>query len=221
MKKLTLVLMSAMLVFALAACAANQQPGNSAPSSEPPSESGNAPSSAPGSPSSSAEEPESTSGKTLVVYFSATGNTKEAANYIAAATEGDVFELVPTVPYTDADLNYSDDGSRVVFEHDNPAERKIELVASTVPDWDSYDTVFIGYPIWWGAAAWPVDGFIEANDFTGKTVIPFCTSISSGYGESGELLEEQAGTGNWLQGERFPSSVSENDIRQWVEGLNL
>ena len=83
-------------------------------------------------------------------------------------------------PYSDDDLNWTDDNSRVVYEHDNPDARDVELVESTVSDWESYDTVFIGYPIWWGIAAWPVDGFIEANDFTGKTVIPFCTSSSSG-----------------------------------------
>ena len=95
------------------------------------------------------------------------------------------------------------------------------MESDTVPDWDSYETVFIGYPIWWGIAAWPVDGFIAANDFTGKTVIPFCTSASSGFGESGELLEEMAGTGDWLEGERFSSGVSEEDVKNWVDGLKL
>lgn len=78
-----------------------------------------------------------------------------------------------------------------------------------------------GYPIWWGIAAWPVNGFIEANDFTGKTVIPFCTSSSSGLGESGELLAEAAGTGNWLEGQRFSSRPSEEDVQAWVDGLGL
>ena len=95
------------------------------------------------------------------------------------------------------------------------------MESDTVPDWDSYETVFIGYPIWWGIAAWPVDGFIAANDFTGKTVIPFCTSASSGLGESGELLEEMAGTGDWLEGERFSSGVWEEDVKNWVDGLKL
>ena len=132
-----------------------------------------------------------------------------------------MFELEPADPYTDADLNYSDDSSRVVREHDNPDERNVELVADTVDNWDEYDTVFIGYPIWWGIAAWPVDTFIEANDFTGKTVIPFCTSASSGLGESGQLLEEMAGTGNWLEGQRFSSGVSEEEVQSWLDGLNL
>lgn len=160
-------------------------------------------------------------GKILVVYYSATGNTGEAANYIAAATGADTLELVPAEPYTDEDLDYNDKNSRVVYEHDNPDARDIELVESTVSDWESYDTVFVGYPIWWGIAAWPVDSFIEANDFTGKTVIPFCTSASSGLGESGELLAEAAGTGEWLEGMRFSSSVSEEDVQNWLDEQGL
>ena len=172
-------------------------------------------------PDSSAEAQQSTdeAGKTLVVYYSATGNTENVANYIAAATNGDLFKLEPTEPYSDADLNWTDDNSRVVREHDNPDERDIALVKSTVENWDEYDTIFIGYPIWWGIAAWPVNGFIEANDFTGKTVIPFCTSSSSGLGESGELLAEMAGTGDWQEGQRFRSGASESDVAAWVESL--
>lgn len=169
--------------------------------------------------SAEAQQPTDEAGKTLVVYYSATGNTENVANYIATATDGDLFELEPAEPYSDADLNWTDDNSRVVREHDNPDERDIALVKSTVENWDEYDTIFIGYPIWWGIAAWPVNGFIEANDFTGKTVIPFCTSSSSGLGESGELLAEMAGTGDWQEGQRFRSGVSESDVTAWVESL--
>ena len=169
----------------------------------------------------STEMPEISGGKTLVVYYSASGNTKEVADYIASAMEGDLFEFVPTEIYTGADLDWTDKDSRVSREHDNEDERDVPLVSDTVDNWDEYDTVFIGYPIWWGIAAWPVDGFIKANDFTGKTVIPFCTSSSSGLGESGELLEEMAGTGEWLEGERFRSGASEETVRSWVEGLGL
>ena len=97
----------------------------------------------------------------------------------------------------------------------------MELVSATVDNWSEYDTVFIGYPIWWGIAAWPVDEFIETNDFIGKTVIPFATSASSGMGQSGELLAEMAGTGDWQEGQRFRSGASEDDIVAWVEGLGL
>ena len=160
-------------------------------------------------------------GKTLVVYYSASGNTEAVANVIAEVTGGDLFELEPTTPNSNADLNWTDDNSRVTREHENENERDVELVCATVENWNSYDTVFVGYPIWWGIAAWPVDGFIEANDFTGKTVIPFATSSSSGLGESGELLAEMAGTGNWQEGMRFRSGVSADDVTGWVEELEL
>ena len=160
-------------------------------------------------------------GNVLVVYYSATGNTEGVANYIAEATGGDLFEITPAQPYTDDDLNWSDSDSRVTREHEDESLRDVELTTTEVENWDSYDTVFIGYPIWWGIAAWPVDGFVEANDFTGKTVIPFCTSSSSGLGESGELLAELAGTGDWQEGQRFRSSASQEDVNEWVDSLGL
>lgn len=164
---------------------------------------------------------DSDSGKTLVVYYSATGSTEAVAGYIANALDADTFEITPTELYTSEDLNWSDESSRVTQEHDNPDLRTVELVSATVDDWDSYDTVFIGYPIWWGIAAWPLDSFISANDFTGKTVIPFCTSSSSELGESGELLAEMAGSGDWQKGQRFRSGATESDVLEWVNSLNL
>lgn len=161
------------------------------------------------------------SGNVLVVYYSATGNTEEVANYIADATGGDLFEVEPAEPYTDADLNWTDDNSRVSREHEDESLRDVELVSTDVENWDSYDTVFIGYPIWWGIAAWPMDTFVEANDFTDKTVIPFCTSSSSGIGDSGNLLADLAGTGDWQVGERFRSGADEADVQEWVNGLGL
>ena len=160
-------------------------------------------------------------GNVLVVYYSATGNTENVANIIAETTGGDLFELEPVEPYTDEDLNYSDENSRVSREHEDESLRDVELASTTVDNWDSYDTVFIGYPIWWGIAAWPVDSFVENNDFTGKTVIPFATSASSGLGESGQLLADMAGTGDWQEGMRFRSSVDEADVQEWVNGLGL
>lgn len=159
--------------------------------------------------------------KVLVVYYSASGNTERVAKEIAQETGGDLFELVPKEVYTDDDLDWTDDNSRVVKEHENPDLRDVELEYNTVDNWDSYETVLIGYPIWWGIAAWPVNSFVQLNDFTGKTVIPFCTSSSSGLGDSGDLLEKQAGTGNWQSGERFSSGVSDSDIKSWVEELGL
>ena len=148
-------------------------------------------------------------------------STEEVANYIADATGGDLFEVEPAEPYTDDDLNWTDENSRVSQEYADESLRDVELVSTEVENWDSYDTVFIGYPIWWGIAAWPMDTFVEANDFTGKTVIPFCTSSSSGIGDSGNLLAEEAGTGDWQDGERFRSGVDEADVQEWVNGLGL
>ena len=158
-------------------------------------------------------------GNVLVVYFSATGNTENVANYIAQATDGDLFELVPVAAYTSEDLNYNNESSRVVQEYENPALRDTEFVTTTVENWAEYDVVFIGYPIWWGIAAWPVNGFVTGNDFTGKTVVPFCTSASSDVGESDSLLADMAGEGNWLAGHRFRSRASESDVRDWLGGL--
>lgn len=160
-------------------------------------------------------------GNVLVVYYSATGNTQNVANTIADITGGDLFELEPVEPYTDEDLNYSDENSRVSREHEDESLQNVELTSTTVDNWDSYDTVFIGYPIWWGEAAWPVDSFVENNDFTGKTVIPFATSASSGIGESGQLLADMAGTGDWQEGQRFSSSADEADVQEWIDGLGL
>ncbi|WP_027292216.1 flavodoxin [Robinsoniella sp. KNHs210] len=161
------------------------------------------------------------SGKSLVVYYSATGNTENVATTIAEAANADLFELEPEEPYSDDDLDWRNDDSRVSREHDNPDSREIKLTAATVDNWESYETVFIGYPIWWGIAAWPVNGFVKANDFTGKTVVPFCTATSSGIGESGELLQEMAGSGNWLEGDRFRSGTSSDDIQSWLGDLGL
>ena len=169
-----------------------------------------------------AGEPEAPEGsRVLVAYFSATGNTEAVAGYIAQATGGDLFEITPADPYTSDDLNWTDENSRVVYEYENPDERDTELASDTPDGWEDYDVIFLGYPIWWYDAAWPVDGFVEANDFTGKTVIPFCTSSSSGLGESGSRLAELAGAGDWLEGQRFPSSASQADVEAWVDGLGL
>lgn len=191
MKKLIALFMGAAMVFSLAACSGGNP---SSPDTTNPSETSESSASStapdPSEPGSTETTAGTEGGSTLVVYFSATGNTEEAATYIAEITGGDLFELEPAQLYTDEDLNYGNDDSRVSREHEDESLRDVELVADTVDNWDSYDTVFIGYPIWWGIAAWPVDDFVEANDFTGKTVIPFCTSASSGLGESGELLAE-------------------------------
>lgn len=162
----------------------------------------------------------SSSGKTLVVYYSASGSTKKVAEGIAQNLNADLFEIEPVDTYTSDDLNWTDSNSRVTREHNDESLRDIKLKNTKVSNWDNYDTVLIGYPIWWGIAAWPVNNFVKDNDFTGKTVIPFCTSASSGLGQSGELLEKMAKGGTWKEGHRFSSGASSSDIKTWADSLN-
>lgn len=225
MKKLTALLLSVVLVLSLAACgSANKpassttQPETSAPAEQPATEPSEGSST---TPAESEPETQPETGKTLVVYYSASGNTERVSKDIAEAAGADLFEIVPTEVYTSDDLDWTNPDSRVSREHDDESLRDVPLTATEVPDWDSYDTVFIGYPIWWGIAAWPVDTFVKNNDFTGKTVIPFATSSSSGMGQSGSLLADMAGTGEWQEGQRFSSGVSSDDVQSWVNGLGL
>ena len=217
-KWLALALAGALSLSMLAGCTETQAPVPSASSPAPSSADTNPDVPA---PDTSGDESAAGTGNVLVVYYSASGNTEAVANYIAEAAGGDLFEITPAEPYTDEDLNWTDENSRVTREHEDESLRDVALTATEVENWDSYDTVFIGYPIWWGIAAWPVDGFVEANDFTGKTVIPFCTSSSSGLGESGALLAELAGSGDWQDGERFRSGAAQSDIEAWVRELGL
>lgn len=160
-------------------------------------------------------------GKAVVVYFSGSGNTKRVAGFVADELKADTFELVPVHPYSDADLNWRDRDSRVNKEHEDESLRDIELVSTEVPNWSEYDVVMVGYPVWWREASWVVDHFIKNNDFTGKKVVPFCTSTSSGLGDSGSELAKMAGSGNWLDGKRFSEKAEESSVREWVRGLNL
>lgn len=208
MKKITSLLISIALLMSLCACATSTEPE---PSETP----------------TTTPTPEVTEGmetsddeiNVLVVYFSATGNTENVANIIAEHTGAEIFELEAAEPYSQEDLNYNNEESRVSIEYQNPEERDVELVETSIEGWEDYGVVYIGYPIWWGIAAWPINDFIEDNDFTGKTVVPFTTSASSGLGESASLLADLAGTGNWLEGERFRSSVDESEVVEWLDSL--
>jgi len=225
-KKIAAVLLTCIMAIGLmAGCGAsntNQSASNNDSQSTSTNQSGNEEADTNSENTTDTTENTSTgNGKTLVVYYSASGNTKDVAEKIAKITEADLFEIEPVEPYTDDDLDWTDDDSRVSREHDDENLRDVELVSTTVDNWDSYDTVYIGYPIWWGIAAWPVDNFVKENDFTGKTVIPFCTSATSGIGDSGNLLEEMTGTGDWKEGERFHGGASESDISSWIDSLGL
>lgn len=202
MKKLLLFLLSVTLILSFTACGNK----NTASDTESTSDKSNQ--------SVSAVE------KTLVVYFSATGSTRAVAEAIAESANADIFEIVPQDPYTSGDLNWNDENSRVTLEHNDESLRNVPLVKSVPDNWEKYDTVYIGYPIWWGIAAWPADSFVGANDFTGKTVILFCTSASSGLGNSGEMLKTKAGSGDWKDGKRFSSGASKTEVAKWVSDLS-
>mgnify|MGYP004437937307 FL=1 len=162
-------------------------------------------------------------GKTLVVYYSAMGRTERVAKVIAKERQADIMKLVPNPDYTEADLDYNDKSSRVSREHDDASLRdKIQLQKAVPDNWASYDTIFLGYPIWWSIAAWPVDAFVKANDFTGKNVVTFATAGVSPLGNSGKLLAEMAGgKGNWQDGTCFTGSLDDAKVQEWVRSLNL
>ena len=219
-KRLLGMALAGCMAFSLAAC--GQSGGDTSAEQAAAQDSGeNTTAGADTAPETTGSQNAEGAGNVLVAYFSATGNTETVAGYIADATGGDLFEITPAELYTDDDLNWTDESSRVVQEYENESLRDVELTTTEVENWDDYDTVFLGYPIWWGIAAWPVDTFVEANDFSGKTVIPFCTSSSSGLGESGDLLEQLAGTGDWQEGERFSGGSSAEDVADWVDSLGL
>lgn len=217
MKKIISILLALVLVFSFAACSNNSDNSASTANSTTSTPAGKQ-----STDESSDNNTDSTSNsKILVVYYSATGSTKAVAETIADTTGADLFEITPVDPYTSDDLNWTNDNSRVSVEHNDESKRDVPLTKTTPDNLADYDTVFIGYPIWWGIAAWPVNNFVEGNDFTGKTVIPFCTSSSSGLGQSGDLLADMAGTGNWQDGERFSSGASSSKVESWVNGLDL
>ena len=155
--------------------------------------------------------------KALVVYFSATGTTRGVAEKIAALTDAELVEIVPAQPYTTEDLNYNDRTTRATVEQNTPDVRP--EIANEI-SLDGYTTVYLGYPIWWGQAPRILSTFVESHDFTGITVIPFCTSGGSGAGRTGETLGEQAGSGTFLSSTRFSAGVSESDLQKWIESKN-
>lgn len=157
--------------------------------------------------------------KTLVVYYSAEGHTKKIAQEIAANLNADIFEITPRSTYSKEDLDWTNPDSRCSRENDDPTLRNIELSTKEVPNWQEYDKVILGYPIWWGIAAWPINSFVKTQDWTNKTVIPFCTSHSSGLGDSDLQLKSDANAGNWLEGARFFQDTNSDKIKMWCNNL--
>lgn len=157
--------------------------------------------------------------KVLVAYFSATNTTKGVAEHIADGLHADLYEIVPEEPYTDADLNYNDNNSRTTIEMNDPDFRP--AISDSVENMEQYDIIFIGYPIWWGEAPRIVSTFVESYDFSGKTIVPFCTSGSSGVGSSATNLEQLTSGATWLDGKRFSGGVSGEELMEWVNSLGL
>ena len=157
--------------------------------------------------------------KILVAYFSATGTTKGVAEHIANGLNADIYEIVPEDPYTDADLNYNDNNSRTTIEMNDPNARPV--ISGSVENMEQYDTVFIGYPIWWGEAPRIVSTFVESYDFSGKTIVPFCTSGGSDMGSSAASLEQLTNGATWLDGRRLNGSDSLDTVMEWVNSLDL
>ena len=157
--------------------------------------------------------------KYLVVYFSAQNHTKNVANKIAKNLNADTFEIIPKEKYTSDDLDWTNENSRVSKEHNDKSLRNIELETIKIDNFYSYDVVLIGYPIWWGEAAWPINTFVKNTDFTGKKVIPFCTSASSGIGNSDKILEKLTKSGTWKKGKRFSSNPSLKDIKLFTDEI--
>ena len=226
MKKAIALLTVMIFIFVLAGCSANSTDEQKATSTsetqiETAAQKNETPTAANDetSPANDATEQSQTNestNKTLVVYFSATGTTKGVAEQIASVTGADTYEITAAQPYSEADLNWNDSNSRTTIEQNDKSVRP--EIGSEKISLEGYDTIFIGYPIWWGEEPRIMDTFVESYDFTGKTVIPFCTSGGSGIGASGSNLASNAGTGKWLEGERLSSS---SDIEGWINGLGL
>lgn len=160
-------------------------------------------------------------GKTLVVYYSASGQTERVARIIAEKLGANLFELQPTAPYSEADFDWTNPESRVSKEHGDENLRNVDLVQETPENWEEYDTVFIGCPIWYGIFAWPANRFMKINSFADKTVVPFCVSHSSPLGDSDQQLRAMTSSGDWKNGVRFAMDPSEAEIEEWLKGLGL
>ena len=216
MKRFFILILALIMVLGLAACGAGGSQGNES-ATETTGQAGERTEAADGESAESGETAGDEEGKTLVVYFSVTGNTEGIAKKIASATGADMYQIIPAEEYTDADLNYNDNTTRATVEQKDPSARP--EIGSDPVSLEGYTTIYIGYPIWWGQEPRIMDTFVESYDFTGITLIPFCTSGSSGIGQSGSNLEANAGSGTWLEGKRFAAGASDAEIEDWIAGL--
>lgn len=221
MKKTIALLLSLLTIVSLAACG-NSENETEQPSAENhPAESGTGDTKG-GEDETQPEEtetPEGQDSRILVAYFSATNTTKGVAEHIADGLHADLYQIVPEEPYTDADLDYNDNGSRSTIEMNDPDARP--AISGSVGNMAQYEIVFLGYPIWWGEAPRIVSTFVEGYDFSGKTIVPFCTSGGSGMGSSAANLERLTNGAQWLEGQRLNGSGSQDTVMEWVNSLGL
>lgn len=230
MKKLTALLLAIIMVFALAACTGNNA-GTNAGTSEPDKVVDNtsanqdtdntstAPDNSENTDGSQTDDNSTDTVKVLVAYFSATNTTEGVAKTIAESLGADLYKITPEQPYTDADLNYHNDKSRSTIEMNDPNARP--AISGSVESMDQYDIVFIGYPIWWGDAPRILSTFVESYNFSGKTVVPFCTSGGSGVGSSAKNLERLTNGATWLSGTRLNGNASRTSVVELINGLGL
>ena len=214
MKKIITVLLALCLAAALTACAGNSSAGKE---ESAPKEANEETEPTDNKSDESETAGSKSDGKTLVVYFSATGTTKGVAEKIAKVTGADIYEIKAAQEYTSADLDWNDSDSRTSQEQNDKSTRP--EIGSDPVSLEGYDIIYIGYPIWWGEEPRIMDTFVESNDFDGITMIPFCTSGGSGIGRSGENLEKNAGSGTWKDGDRLESGISEDELKTWVDGI--
>lgn len=233
MKKFAALLLTFLIAISLVACAGNTEPAETSFPDMESSVSKKASASESSEDESEAENEdvqtdvakeaeskiEENGNRVLVAYFSATNTTEGVAEYVAGVLETDLYEIIPEDPYTEADLNYNDNNSRSTIEMNDPSSRP--AISGSVENMDQYDIVFIGYPIWWGEAPRIVSTFMETYDFSGKTMVPFCTSGSSGIGSSAANLEQLTSGAEWLSGQRLNGSSSRSEIVEWVNSLGL
>lgn len=234
MKKITALLLAIMMVFALAACSGNT--GNTNPETSKPestadntstesdknsseTNSDNSDSSQTDNSNNPSDDDSSDTVKVLVAYFSATNTTEGVAQTIADSLGADLYEITPEQPYTAADLDYHDDKSRSTIEMNDPNSRP--AISGSVENMEQYDIVFVGYPIWWGEAPRILSTFVESYSFSGKTIVPFCTSGGSGVGSSASNLERLTSGATWLSGTRLNGGASHSSVVEWINGLGL
>ena len=222
MKKRLFMLLALTMAASLAACGAGasgepqeSQPGNSSSSASQPL----TPAEPDTMPDSSQEPSKGNANSTLVAYFSATGNTEEIAQHLQTILGASLYEIIPAKPYSDDDLDYNASDCRANQEQNDPSVRP--AIDGSVENMDSYDVILLGYPIWWGEAPRIISTFLESYDFTGKTIVPFCTSGSSGIGGSAEHLTVLAADATWLEGAHFNPGATQDEVAAWVEGLGV